>query len=282
MWRRKMLFTTDRSRRRGLTSMLAMMYLVLFGALALGFYRSVNTAVQIANNQVHTTRAQLAAESGLDFIRFHLDNVSLSPNTLPANVMQELLADLRFAIHDTPNIAPNTIDMVGNTIYIPANPDAWITLDPKAGTAFRATLTESEGGLICKISGRAGPKSADAVTTPSARTFKVDFVRGDKPFDAFDYAVASKGGIVMKKGSVTGYNGVSQTTIATIISSKQTSPAVSVSGGFIGGDISVTGPDLISVTGGQVGGSNSVSDILKNHTKTVDQPDYPEFDTSVF
>jgi hypothetical protein len=147
---------------------------------------------------------------------------------------------------------------------------------------FRAALTESEGKLICRISGRAGPKSADAVTTPSARTFKVDFVRGDKPFDAFDYAVASKGGIVMRKGSVTGYNGVSETTIATIISSKTTNPAVSVSGGSIGGDISVTGPDLVSVTGGSVGGSNSTSDILKNHTKMVDQPDYPEFDTSVF
>jgi hypothetical protein len=262
--------------------MLAMMYLVLFGALAVGFYSSVNTSVQIANNQQHTTRALLASESGLDFIRYHLANVSLNPNTPIPQVMAELYQDLKAALDGTANLKPNTISLVGNIIYIPASPDAWITLDPKFGTAFRLTLTESEGNLQVRVSGRAGPTSASAVSTPSGRTIKVDFLRADRPTSAFDYAVASRGTIVMNKGSITGYNGVSESTIATIIAAKPTSPAVAINGGYIGGDISVTGPGLVNVSGGQVGGSSSVSDIVNNHTKLVDEPAFPEFDTSVF
>ena len=283
-WRTKQCGTMkarSRSRRRGLTSMLAMMYLVLFGALAVGFYSSVNTSVQIANNQQHSTRALLAAESGLDFIRYHLANVSLPSDVSNPQVMGELYQDLKAAIDGTANLKPNTISLVGNTIYIPASPDAWVTLDPKFGMAFRLALTESEGNLQVRVSGRAGTTSASAVTTPSGRTIKVDFARADKPTSAFDYAIASKGRINMLSGSVTGYNGVSQSTIATIISARETSPAVSISGGAIGGDISVTAPNLVSVTGGTVAGASG-SDIINNHTKYVDQPAFPVFDTSVF
>src|SRR5687768_12755297 len=89
---------TSRSRsrrRRGVTSMLAMMFLVLFGALALGFYASINASVQIANNQQHSTKALLAAESGFHFMRYQLAGIDLSPDTQPDAVMEELYDKLK-------------------------------------------------------------------------------------------------------------------------------------------------------------------------------------------
>ena len=260
--------------------MLAMIFLVLFGALALGFYASINTSVQIANNQQHSTKALLAAESGFQFMRYQLAAVDLSPDTQPDAVMEELYDKLKAELEGTPNFSGLTVSMAGDVIAIPAEPDGWVPLDPKTGAGFRVAIIRAGNDISCRVAGRAATNSFHV--TPSGRTIKVDFVRQDKPTSAFDYAVASKGGIVMRKGSLTGYNGVSQSTIATVISSRNTSPAISVSGGSIGGDISVTSPNLISVTGGSVGGSSSVSDILKNHAKLVDQPNFPVFDTSVF
>jgi Tfp pilus assembly protein PilX len=279
---RKQQAKIDRGRRRGVTSMLAMMFLVLFGALALGFYSSVNTSVQIANNQQHGAKALLAAESGLNFMRYQLANVNLSRDTQPADAMAELYTKLKQELEGTANLRPNTIALVGNTISIPAEPDAWIPLDAKSGGGFRVMIIETDGKIACRVSGRASAGVGPAASiTPSGRTIKVDFIRADRPTNVFDYAIASKGRVAMMNGSVTGFDGVSPT-IATILSSKTTSPAVSVSGGSIGGDISVTAPGLISVTGGSVGGTSNISDIIEDHTKLVDEPSFPIFDTSEY
>src|SRR5688572_7575349 len=70
-----------RCRRRGVTSMLAMMFLVLFGALAIGFYGSVNTSVQIAGNEGDARKALLAAESGMSYVQRLISKVSIRRGT---------------------------------------------------------------------------------------------------------------------------------------------------------------------------------------------------------
>ena len=71
-------------RRRGATAVLAMLYLVLFSTLALGFYAATTTAVQVSHNDSQVSRAFLASESGLDFMRYHLSRVSI-PAYAPAD-----------------------------------------------------------------------------------------------------------------------------------------------------------------------------------------------------
>src|SRR5688572_21439750 len=123
----------SRPRRRGVTSMLAMMFLVLFGALALGFYASINASVQIANNQQHSTKALLAAESGFHFMRYQLAGIDLSPDTQPDAVMEELYDKLKAELEGTPNFNGLTVSMAGDVITIPAEAEAWVPLDPKTG-----------------------------------------------------------------------------------------------------------------------------------------------------
>src|SRR5215204_1896355 len=71
-----------RAKGRGMTSVLAMLYLVLFSALALGFYAQTNLGAQVAGNEERVLAAQVAAESGLQFMRYQLSLVIIAP-TLP-------------------------------------------------------------------------------------------------------------------------------------------------------------------------------------------------------
>jgi Tfp pilus assembly protein PilX len=55
--------------RTGVVAVLAMMFLVLFAALALGVYAASNTNVIVADNERRASIALGACESGTDFIR---------------------------------------------------------------------------------------------------------------------------------------------------------------------------------------------------------------------
>src|SRR6266513_2730713 len=69
--------TIRKTARRGMTAVLAMLYLTLMASLALGFYSASNTAVLVSTNEQRVEKAHLAAESGLDFARFNLSRVSI-------------------------------------------------------------------------------------------------------------------------------------------------------------------------------------------------------------
>ena len=73
--------------RRGATAIIAMLYLVLFSSLAVGFAAATQTAVQVAYNDDAAQRATLAAESGIDFVRFHLAQLSIERKTQPDKVI---------------------------------------------------------------------------------------------------------------------------------------------------------------------------------------------------
>src|SRR5688500_1694754 len=61
-----------RPNRRGVAAVLAMMFLALFSTLALGFNASVSTAAQTAGNDQRSAGARLAAESVMQFMKYHL------------------------------------------------------------------------------------------------------------------------------------------------------------------------------------------------------------------
>src|SRR3954471_155769 len=65
-------------RRRGVASVIAMVYVVLFSVLALGFFASVTTSAQMAGSDQYASRSMLAAESGMRFIRYMLSQNGVS------------------------------------------------------------------------------------------------------------------------------------------------------------------------------------------------------------
>src|SRR5687767_4115544 len=79
-----------RLRRRGITSAIAMIFMVLIGCLALGFYATMTTSTKLSENDQKGARALMAAESGIQFMRLNLAHVQLPPLTTPDNVLAEL------------------------------------------------------------------------------------------------------------------------------------------------------------------------------------------------
>src|SRR4051812_33525594 len=68
-------------KRRGIVSVLAMLYMVLFSALALGFYAQVTISAQVSGNERRAAAAQADAEGAFQFTRYQLARVDI-PLTL--------------------------------------------------------------------------------------------------------------------------------------------------------------------------------------------------------
>src|SRR5438128_2135155 len=76
--------------RRGVAALLAMVFLVLFAAMALGFYAQANMAGQVSGNERRAAEARVAAESGVTFMRYHLASVRIPPGYTRDQQFQEL------------------------------------------------------------------------------------------------------------------------------------------------------------------------------------------------
>lgn len=263
-------------KRKGMTSVLAMLYLVLFSALAIGFYAATNTASQVTSNDSRVARAFMASESGMDFMRHQLANLDIPPNTAPADVVDYVYAQLADKLNGSGNLGDYTIAREGTSIIrIPGETGARIKLDSSGGSSFRATITDWAGEIVVKAEGNYGG------TEGAGRAITMDFTRQEKSTTTFDYAVASKGQIVVKKGDVTATAGVDPS-IAKMMSASATEAAIKVSGGSIGGDLNIVEGGKVEVTGGTVAGSSIPSVILSDHVFEVDEPEFPTIDTTVY
>src|SRR6185436_17194234 len=79
--RRAQKMFSNNMRRQGVTSVIAMLFLVIMGAMALGFYASTITSVQTSKNQRDNEEGLLAAESGMQFMKYCLSHVSVPSGT---------------------------------------------------------------------------------------------------------------------------------------------------------------------------------------------------------
>jgi hypothetical protein len=278
--------------RRGAVAMLAMLYLVLFATMAIGFYAAVTTASQTSNADQRVTRAYLAAESGMDFMRYQLATVSIPPTTPPTTtggvkgVFDVLYDQLSARLNDQANFNGKPIAKVGNSIRIPGDLSKRVDIDSDSG--FRASIDDMAGEIVVTVVGRYG-------TTNVGRAYTLNYTRTEHESSNFDYAVAAKGRVVMSKGSISGVSGVTDDKVAQVMSAKGIAGAITMTGGTVGSDSggqlnvsladessTLTKEDLVNVSGGSVHGSSIAANILDQYTKIVDKPEFPIIDTSVF
>src|SRR5438477_11870750 len=93
--------------RAGIASVLAMLYLILFAVMAVGFYAATTMAGQISRNERRLTDAQLAAESGLQFMRYELGQVDITTGTLQADLLPKVCTELGRLMNGTGNMGGN-------------------------------------------------------------------------------------------------------------------------------------------------------------------------------
>jgi hypothetical protein len=270
-------------RRRGATAVLAMLYLVLFSTMAVGFYAATTTSMQVSNNDERITRSFTATESGMDFMRFHLARVNLPSNPATPDPTGELWQDVNARLNNTGNFTGLSIGRSGNVISIPAEANGWVKLDSAGNNLFRATITDwpAQGKCVTTVYG----KSGNTIT----RAVSMDFTRIPRDASAFDNALYASGEIIMEDGGILAMD-PTQNGIAKIMSAQDPTvhpgPAVVMTGGTIGGTITVMDGAPAVITGGTVNGETNVTAINNpdnGHVQTAnDAPTAPIVDTTVY
>jgi hypothetical protein len=267
-------FVRVRVARRGVASLMAMLFMVIFSALALGFYAATTTASQVASNERTSLAAQTAAESGIQFLRFHLSAMDIPPGLNNDQLFDEVHTQLSARLDGTANLNYGHIGYDPNTITIPSS--GYINLDPQGESKFKITITRAGDQLISKITGRNGSLSI-------GRAIELKFSKAQNASAIFNFGVASKGR-VLTGGNAT-ITGATDPTKGSILSTSLDATPVEVMGGLISGDISLvnaTGKVKLGA-GVSVGGTSNTTLIQKDHVhKGVPEPKFPYVDTDVY
>jgi hypothetical protein len=261
--------------RRGVVSVLAMLYMVLFSAMALGFYAATTTASQVAANERTTLAAQLAAESGIQFLRYHLSALDIQAGLSADKIFGEVYQQLAERLEPTANLNGNVVGFDGNTITIPQT--GYVKTEPGGAQKFRITITRAGDILVARVIGRGG-----AVTL--GRGVEVRFQKANRATAIFNFGVASKGRVVTSGQST--ITGDSDPTKGSVLSTNTTDPTpVSIMGKMVSGDVSTVSPtaNIVFGSGTSIGGTNNSMLIRQDHIHTgVPEPRFPDIDTSVY
>src|SRR5687768_5410899 len=176
-----------------------MLYLTLFAALALGFFAQTNLGAQVSANEERVLEAQVASESGLQFLRYQLSRVSIPPTVPREQVFDEVYNQLSVLLEGTGNLGTQEVEFVSTpgarAINIPADPTQFIPLGP-SGANFRAAITEmANTRLRIKTTGRAGGGFM------VARSIAMDFVEAPRRSPVLDYGLATRGTVELNARS---------------------------------------------------------------------------------
>jgi hypothetical protein len=268
--------TPGRAPRRGVAAVIAMIYMVLFASLAVGFYATTTISAQVAGNDRRIYSSQLACESGMEYIRYQLGLVDV-PRELPQDkVFEEILFQLEGRMLGTPNMAGKTIGYVyGNpsTISIPDG-GKFIQLEDK-GPEFRAVITEAGQRLKVRVTARGRP-------TQPARAIEMQFAIAQNASNIFEFGVASKGSLKLDGNSK--ITGVPSDRGSILLSANVANPLVMTGNASISGDVSFVNPyaTISRQSTNSVAGS-TISAVIAEHThEGVKEPEFPQIDTDAF
>ncbi len=274
-------------RRRGITSMLAMLYLVLFATLAVGFYASTGTSAQVSVNEQRRYRALGAAESGMDFARFQLFQVSVLPTTTNDQILNEIYKDLQVQLNGTANMGTRTVGInAGLTqVDIPAKDasNQYIKVGSD-GAKFHITISRGLGVADRRITVKVtGAYSDSTIAAADLAAVQLIYDPLERPTQFFDTGMAAKGAVTIDtKNPING----APASEASILTTTTAVPPVTMLTGSISGDITVNkGAVPVITPGTSVGGSGIVTDIMANHVHYNDPstpPEFPTPDTSVY
>ncbi len=173
----------SRAFREGSALITCLILLMIFMALAVGMATMSGANLQIADNQREANAAFASAESGLEIIRYWVDEIRIPSSTPVADYLSAAVSNLQAVL---------TADGIDN---FRINSDGSIptaVLCAPAGQSFSGQVSVDPGDpavLRFLIVGN----SHDA-----ARTIRVDFRIKPYRFPIFNYGIATKGPLVLK------------------------------------------------------------------------------------
>lgn len=231
-----------RRRGRGITSVIALLYLILMTTLAVGFYAVTTTSARMSNNDQRIARALLAADAGMEFMRYHMAAVAI-PATTPADqLFDALFTQLGSRLNHTDNM-PTGCPLIsrsgdGNTIYIPAS-NKYIDLDG-IGSSFRAEIRKVGNGQSVQAFVFGKYQSAE---TTSQRCIHMDFGNASTPSSVLGYGLATKGTLSL---SATAHVSSATAGWGSVLSTSAAANPITMTSGLISGDVSMSSAGTIS------------------------------------
>jgi hypothetical protein len=270
-------------RRRGVTAVIAMIFLVLFSTMALGFYGTTTMSVQVAGNETRGARAMQAADSGMHFVRYQLWDLTIPPLTLEQDLMDEVYGQLADRLDGTANMKGQVVEMPdADTIVLPGG-GKYITTDEDGG-AFRATFHRVGKKVRVKVVGVYQPNgSGGAVLATSSRAIQLDYDVAEKASSLFDYGLAARGKVETSGSSWV--KGATDSSKGSVMSAAvdPLNPTVILAGKGISGSVTYMEGSAKPSISGEVGGTTNTTTIWEKYVKTVDeQPMFPVVDTALF
>ena len=278
-------------RRRGVTAVMAMLFMILFSALAIGFFGAVTMSTQIAANEQRGSRAMLAAESGMQFMKYQLATLGIEPNTPPEQLFTKVYERLGVKLNNRPNMPAGgqtvTLDADGDVIYVPGGGNTWIPLETSTGGGpmFRAEVTKLLAGeeLEVKVFGRYGNGSA---STGGTRAVKLNYANLPNPAEIFSYGLASKSKIDMK-GNVTIRGTSGNESMGSVLSAHSATnvPLTMTGTPVISGHVSFVNANAQP----SISANSTIADLSPGEAgfddvihKGVPEPEFPLINTSAF
>lgn len=175
---------------------LAMVFIVIFSAISIGFLSLSSANTQIADNHRVGNNAINAALSGLEMVRYWSCNseISFSGLSSPSERYTGYIDNLQSELDDAGIY--NTYDADTETLSIGSG-ESPIALDSAADSCFYAIVTSAgTAGINVQITGQ-----AKQIT----RTIGIQFTYGVRPNSVFDFGVATKGPLELNgSASLTG------------------------------------------------------------------------------
>jgi len=261
--------------RYGVVYLFALLMLALMAVMTVRLAASTNLDLSRSRHMNDSLSAQLSAESGLQFMLVNLSKLRMPSATDSTTFMTKLSEGLANTFDGTSNVSGQAVSCSGSTISVPA-----ITAGALCFTCSISLLSpDADGAPRCRLTsiGSCGL---------SSRTVSLDMKMVDVSADAFNYAIASRGGISVSGNAEIG--GMTSPDEASILSISQEAFAIAVGGSAtVGGDLYLTadGEDSVHLQGGglSVGGSSDITEIVDNHVHRLpEEPDFPELDLSPF
>lgn len=248
-------------KEKGSALVLAMVFVGIFGSLAVGYLAAARADLGRSQMVMNSRRAHLAAESGLDLARDTLPDVKVRRVTNSAEAMAALVDKLNSQVW--PLRQTGEAVLYGETIVLPP-----IALSLGEGEAEIRVAIASLGGDVYRVT--SGGAYGDC-----RQTLTTDFRLETDMSVLLDYGVASRAPVGLTGNArLVGANMMDEGSV--LSTSYVEMDAVDVIGHvYVSGDAAVTNPDgAVSLKGdSEIGGDIRIG---------VEEPDFPEIDTSQF
>ena len=254
----------------GSATVMAMLFLVLFATLSLGFFAQYTTFSQIAASGTRAMRSQTAAETGLTFARYHMAGLN-GGNGTSAQVLANIAAQLAGRLDGTGNLSGHPVEQATDSagqpvVYLPGRSGTqfnWIDLGGAGATRLELRMNGSI--LVARSIGKPLIDSDSAIT----RIVETDYTAARAAWVSPGAGVLTRSPVVLSNGALVQGGDI---TVATA----QSTPSLDISGGArIDGNV-YYGPGAVApraTNGARINGSS---------IRLPANPTFPEVDASVF